>query len=222
VAANGLGGRIRLIAKRSTDLQVGADLEERAEVLVTEVFSTTGLNEDVIPTVLHAHARLLQPDATVVPNAASARAYLAGGPELEHHFFVDRAAGFTLVPFNELAQTSMGLDVHHVPHEVLSDDFEIFRFDLTNPPVQSEQRAIEVVATAPGRCFGVVQWLRLDLHEGLVYENRPDPRATVDSWGHMLFPFSKPLELEAGDRIRLMAQHNRRVLLVWNPPAASL
>ena len=69
-------------------------------------------------------------------------AYLAGGPELEHHFFVDRAAGFTLVPFNELAQTSMGLDVHHVPHEVLSDDFEIFRFDLTHPPVQSEQRAV--------------------------------------------------------------------------------
>jgi Tfp pilus assembly protein PilF len=218
VAANGLSRQIKLIAKRSTDLQIGLDLEERAEVLVTEVFSTTALNEDVISTVAHAHAKLLQPGATVVPNAASARAYLAGGPALEHHFFVDRAAGFTLAPFNDLAQTSMGLDVHHVPHDVLSDDFEVFRFDLTRPPAQAEQRAIEVVASAPGRCFGVVQWLRLDLIEGLVYENRPSRNAAVDSWGHMLFPFSKPIELKTGDRVRLMAQHNRRVLLVWDLP----
>ncbi len=33
VTANGLGDRIKLIAKRSTDLQIGLDLEERAEVL---------------------------------------------------------------------------------------------------------------------------------------------------------------------------------------------
>jgi predicted RNA methylase len=78
VAANGLGGRIKLIAKHSTDLRIGPDLSERAEVLVTEVFGTAAINELVIPTVMHAHAQLLQPGATVVPNAASVGAYLAG------------------------------------------------------------------------------------------------------------------------------------------------
>jgi predicted nicotinamide N-methyase len=53
VAANGLADRIKLIAKRSTELQIGTDLPERAEVLVTEVFSTSGINEHVIPTVTH-------------------------------------------------------------------------------------------------------------------------------------------------------------------------
>jgi predicted nicotinamide N-methyase len=218
VAANGLTDRIKLIAKRSTELRTGADLPERAEVLVTEVFSTSGINEHVIPTVTHAHAQLLQPGATVVPNAASARAYLAGGPALEGYFFVGRAAGFALTAFNDFAQNDMGLDIHYVPHDILSDDFEVFRFDLTRPPPQAEKRLIDVVATRPGRCFGVVQWLRLDLIDDLVYENRPSPGATIDSWGHLLYRFSQPIEVKAGDHVRLLAQHNRRVLLVVDLP----
>jgi type II protein arginine methyltransferase len=214
IAANGLGDRIRLIAKHSSDLQIGRDLSERAEVLVTEVFGTSAIDELVIPTVAHAHAQLLQPGATVVPSAASARAYLAGGPALDGYFFVDRAAGFTLTAFNSFAQTKVDLNVKHVPHDVLSDDFELLRIDLTRPPDQAGSRVIDVVATRPGRCFGVVQWIRLDLLEGLVYENRPDRSPTIDGWAHMLFGFSAPIELKAGDRVRLLAQHNRSTLLI--------
>jgi type III protein arginine methyltransferase len=216
VAANGLGDRIKLIAKHSTDLQIGLDISERAEVLVTEIFGTSVINELVIPTVTHAHAQLLRPGAIVVPNAASARAYLAGGPALEGYFFVDRAAGFTITAFNDFAKMRMDLEINHVPHDVLSDDFEVYRLDLARPPLQPEKRVIDVVATRPGRCFGVVQWLRLDLVEGLVYENRPSHGATIDGWGHMLYRFSEPIELKAGDRVRLMAQHNRRILLISN------
>jgi type II protein arginine methyltransferase len=216
VAANGLGERIKLVAKRSTDLRIGADLSERAEVLVTEIFGTMVVNELVVSTIAHAHAQLLKPGATVVPNAASGRAYLAGGPALEGHFFVDRAAGFTLAPFNDLAQANVALHANYVPHDVLSDDFEVFRFDLTRPPTPPERRMIEVVATRPGRCFGLMQWLRLDLVEGLVYENRPSLSATIDSWGHMLYHFPEPIELKAGDRVRLLAEQIRDVLLIWN------
>jgi predicted nicotinamide N-methyase len=221
VAANGLGDRIKLIAKHSTELRIGADLSERAEVLVTEVFGTAAINELVIPTVTHAHTQLLQPGATVVPNSVSVRAYLAGGPALEGYFFVDRAAGFTMAPFNDFARLRMDLQVNCVPHEVLSDDFEAYRLDLMRPPLQPEKRVIDVIATRPGRCFGLVQWLRLDLIEGLTYENRPNPGATIDSWGHLLHRFAVPIELDAGDRIRLSVQHNRRTLLIWNLPQAA-
>jgi type II protein arginine methyltransferase len=216
IVANGLGDRIKLVAKHSTDLRIGPDLSERAEVLVTEVFGTSAINELVIPTVTHAHAHLLRPGATVVPNAASVRAYLAGGPALEGHLFVDRAAGFTMAAFNDFARSRMDLQVNCIPHDILSDDFEVYRLDLTRPPLQSEQRVVDVVATRPGRCFGVVQWLRLDLVEGLTYENRPNPDANIDSWGHMLHRFAEPVELEAGDRVRLSVQHNRRTLLIWD------
>jgi len=221
VAANGLADRIKLIAKHSTDLRVGPDLSERAEVLVTEVFGTSAINELVIPTVAHAQAQLLRPGATIVPNAANVRAYLAGGPALEGQLFVDRAAGFTIAPFNALARLRMDLQVNCIRHDLLSDDFDVYRLDLTRPPRQGEKRELDVVATKPGRCFGVVQWLRLDLIEGVTYENRPDPSATIDSWGHMLHRFAKPIELDAGDRVRLCVQHNRRTLLIWDLPQAA-
>jgi hypothetical protein len=55
VAANGLGDRIKLIARHSTELRIGPDLSERAQVLVTEVFGTSAINELVIPTSALLH-----------------------------------------------------------------------------------------------------------------------------------------------------------------------
>jgi type II protein arginine methyltransferase len=87
IAANGLSERIKLITRRSTELRIGADLGERAEVLISEVFGSQVLNEYMLPTFEHAHAKLLLPGAIVVPRAASVCAYLAAGPALEEYFF---------------------------------------------------------------------------------------------------------------------------------------
>lgn len=221
IAANGLSDRIKLIAKRSTDLRMGQDLNEPAEVLVSEVFGTSVINELVIPTVTHAHAQLLQPGAKVIPRAASARAYLAAGPALEGYLFVDRAADFTLAPFNDFAPSKLGLDAGFIPHEAISEDFEVFQFDLERPPPEWEKkRLIEVAVTRPGRCFGLIQWLRIHLVEDLFYENRPGNGA-INGWGYMLYRFAQPRDLAAGDRVRLVAQHNADTLLVWEQDPAA-
>jgi len=214
IAANGLSDRIKLIAKRSNDLQIGSDLEERAEVLVSEVFGTMVLNEHVIPSLEDARARLLKPGAAVIPNAARVRAYLAGGAALERHLFVDRTVGFTLAPFNNLAPPRTWFDAHHLPHDVLSEDLEVFRFDFTQPLAHADRHVIDVTVTRPGRCLGVVQWLRLDFVEGVSQENRPASGTTNDGWGHMLYRFPEPMQLKAGDRVRLLAQHNGHSLLI--------
>jgi predicted nicotinamide N-methyase len=221
IAANGLSDRIKVIAKRSTDLQIGSDLKEPAEVLVSEVFGTMVLNEHVIPTIEDARARLLKPSAVVIPNVARARVYLAGGAALESRLFVDRAVGFTLAPFNDFMSPRIWFDAHHLPHDVLSEDVEVFRFDFTRPLARADKRVIDVIdvtVTRPGRCFGVVQWLHLDFVEGVSYENRPISRTTNDGWGHMLYRFSEPMELKAGDRVRLLAQHNGHYMLISNLP----
>jgi predicted nicotinamide N-methyase len=218
IAANGLAKQIKVIAKRSTDLQIGSDLPEPAEVLVSEVFGTMVLNEDVIPTVEDARARLLKPDAAVIPNIASARAYLAGGATLESRLFVDRAVGFTLAPFNNFASPRTWIDAHYLPHDVMSEDVEVFRFDFTRPLARADTRVIEVTATRSGRCFGIVQWLHLDFVAGISYANRPTAGTTNDGWAHMLYRFSEPMQLKAGDRVRLLAQHNGHYMLISNLP----
>ncbi len=61
IAANGFSDRIKLVRKRSTDVEVGEgkDMERRANVLVTEVFDTELIGEAAISTFNHAHEHLL-------------------------------------------------------------------------------------------------------------------------------------------------------------------
>jgi tetratricopeptide (TPR) repeat protein len=215
---NGLAARITLHAKRSDALVVGVDLPERAELLVTETFASGVLSEHVLPTLEHARAHLLTPDAAIIPCAAAAHGYLVGGAALEAQFFVDQAAGFSLAPFNAMAPHKLGMHLDRVPHDVLSDDFEIFRFDLTQPRFASERRTIDVPVRQAGRCIGVAQWLRLQLDEDTSYENRPRPGAGANGWMHVLYRFREPIAVEPGTVLRLLASHNRTAMTVALAP----
>jgi len=214
IAHNKLADRITAHAKRSTDLA----LPQRAEVLVTETFASGVLSEHVLPTLEHARANLLTPDAVIIPRAASARGYLVGGPALEAQFFAFETAGFDLSPFNAMAPRKIGMHIDRVPHAVLSDDFELLGFDLMQPRFAAERREIAVTATAAGRCIGVAQWLWLLLDAETEYDNRPRPDAGANGWMHVLYRFAEPIELTVGQTVRLIAAHNRTAMTVALAP----
>jgi type II protein arginine methyltransferase len=214
IAANGLADRITSHAKRSDQLVVGVDLSERAEVLVTETFASGLLSEHVLPTLEHARAHLLTPDAVIIPCGAATHGYLVGGDALESQFFIDEMAGFSLAPFNGYAPHRLGIHLDRVPHDVLSDDFEIFRFDLTRTRFAAERRTIEVPVRRAGRCIGVAQWLSLQLDAETRYDNRPRPGAGVNGWMHVLYRFREPIAVEPGAVLRLLASHNRTSMTV--------
>jgi type II protein arginine methyltransferase len=218
IAHNGLGDRITLRAKRSDQLVIGDDLPERADLLVTETFASGVLSEHVLPTLEHARAHLLIPDATVIPCGAAAHGYLVGGTALEAQFFIHQTAGFDLTPFNAVAPRKLGMHLDRVPHDVLSDDFEIFRFDLTRTWFAPERRVLEVPVRAAGNCIGVAQWLSLQLDRETAYDNRPRPGAGANGWMHVLYRFREPIAVEPGAVLRLLASHNRTAMTVALAP----
>jgi len=69
---NGYTDMIKLVRKRSTELEVGPglDMERRANILVTEVFDTELIGEGAISTYNHANKYLLTEDRLVVPCVA--------------------------------------------------------------------------------------------------------------------------------------------------------
>ncbi len=219
VTANGLADQVKVVSARSDVLELGRDLTAPAEVLVTETFSSGLLSEQVLPTVEDAHRRLLAPGAAIIPRRAAARGYLIGGPVIEQHLFAARHTGFDLSGFDDLAPVKLGLHLDRLPHTVLSDDFEIFGFDLTKPPFPPEQRRFEVIATAAGRCVGAAQWLQLDLDDVSRYENRPTTEAGANGWMHVVHRFAQPIDVKPGDRIVLAAAHNRSELVVAAIPS---
>ena len=219
VAANGLSDQIDVWPVKSNDLQVGLQLPALAEVLVTETFASGLLSEHVLPTVDDARRRLLTPDAIIVPKRAAAWAYLVGGEIVEQHLFAARAEQFDLSPFDLFAPSKVGIHLDRVPHEVLSGDFELFGFDLAQDHVP-ERRTLDIEATAAGRCVGVAVWIRLDLDAHTVYENRPSPDAGANGWMHVIHRLAQPVEVRPGDRVRLIASHNRLDIAVGIDPQA--
>ena len=62
VAQNGYSDVIKVVPLRSTELVVekGGFMEEKANILVTEIFDTELIGEGVLPTLSHAHQHLLE------------------------------------------------------------------------------------------------------------------------------------------------------------------
>ena len=210
IALNGLSDRISVIAKHSTALVVGRDLADRAEVLITETFSSDLLGEGVLSAVEHAHAELLTPDAIVIPRLASARGYLAGGTEIEALLFAGRSCGFDLSPFNDFAPPVYAASVTHLAHDALSEEFEFFTFDLRNRHFPAASRPLEIAVTGTGMASVVVQWIHLDLDGVSCYENRPAADARpADHWTQILYRFPQPFAVKAGEVVRLDIGHAR-------------
>jgi type II protein arginine methyltransferase len=215
IARNGLHNRIAVLARHSTELAVGGEIGSRAQVLITETFSSDLLSEGVLATVEHAHAHLLTPDATVIPRAAGAKAYLIGGAEIESMLFAGSSHGFDLSPFDDFAPPVLAASVNNVPHNILSEDFELVSFDLTAHEFPMESKTINVPVTKTGTAAGLVQWICLELDAQSRYENRPssDPHAE-SHWTQILHRFPRPLKVEQGGTVRLRIRHDRQQIHV--------
>ncbi|HXJ02133.1 MAG TPA: tetratricopeptide repeat protein [Micropepsaceae bacterium] len=210
VARNGLADRVTVIGRPSTDLVAGRDFPERAEVLVTETFASGLIGEGILGTLEHAHQHLLTPDAAVIPAVGSVMGYLAGGDTLKGMLFVDRIADFDLSPFNDFAPPVLAASLDSVPHEALSDDLELLRFDFKARNFPMAKRPMQVTATKAGLCVGVAQWIRLELDSQATYENRPAPHSEYNGhWAHLVHRFSKAVPVKPGDVVSITVRHDR-------------
>ncbi len=211
IAANGFAERVQVVAKPSTELQLGVDLPERADVLICEIFSVQVIAEGVLPTLEDAKARLLKPNARVIPARASARGALVAGEGLARKVRVGQVHGFDLSALNTLAPIVQYLQPD-VELTLLSEAVDLLSFDLAGGShFPAERRILEVPVSVAGRCQGVVQWLRLDLLPGLCFENRPDSAEPGASqhWAPVFYPFPEPVSLEVGQNVALRVSHNR-------------
>ena len=136
--------------------------------------------------------------------------YLAGGDVLKDMLFVDSKKGLDLSAFDNLAPPVLDIALGGFPHTVLSEDFEILRFDFRQSRFPADPRPLEIKVTRAGLCTGVAQWIELELDEETVYENRPAQSAALGGhWMHILYRFPEALHVAEGDLIRLSARHDR-------------
>ena len=211
VEQNGMAQRITVVAKPSQDLKLGQDLDQPADLLVTEIFDAGLLGEKIIPTIMHARQHLLTPKATIIPRAAQVKARLVQSRELWLKDRVpDTVAGFDLSPFNQFSNALyFSAPVARFQHQWLSEPFNLFHYDFTNDLALEQKALLKIRATQNGTCHAVVFWFKLHLDQEISLETKP---GRGGHWAQAVQALPKPVRLSKGHTLVLLVeQHSRGI-----------
>ncbi|MFK0166573.1 50S ribosomal protein L11 methyltransferase [Rhizobium sp. NPDC090279] len=213
IEKNGFADRIDVINKVSTELAVGHDLMSRADILISEILSSDLLAEDVLSTFEDAHARLIKEDALVIPRAATAVGCLAESDVLGDYCFVGEVSGFDVSEFSALSTNRLPVHGSMTNWRRLSLDVDLQTIDLTRKKHAEELRRLEIPVMADGVATGIIQWMKIDLAEGVEFSNHPSNYCD-GGWLQVLHPFPKPVKVRQGSTFSIMVGHDRSSLIL--------
>ncbi|KAH8355203.1 hypothetical protein KR093_008296 [Drosophila rubida] len=203
--------QVRLIRKRSTDIEIGVDMPHKANLLVAELLDTELIGEGAISIYNHAHDQLLTEDAICIPARATCYAQVAQSPLASQwnslKILANLDGDILLRPPTELANCTGEAALHDVQlsqlpttsFRALSKPVEIFKFDFQRKQKREEHRAnvLRMELCAPGTVELVFYWWQIEMDDAgeLLLSCAP-------YWAH---PELKQLQSNSVDKVRPVA-----------------
>jgi predicted RNA methylase len=210
VAANGYGDRITVVAKHSTALQIGADMAEKADLLISEILSNEFLYEGVVPSLTDALRRLLKPGGQIIPAAGSIKVALLGGEAAAPYLRVDDVCGFDMREFNAVVSRKKIIPAKYFDGTLLSDDSCAFTFDFAAlDKISAEKKTLRIPVRSGGLCYGIIQWFHLQMDDEVAFENHPTVEKPATSWTYPVYLFDQPVHVEKDQTVLVTATHDR-------------
>lgn len=215
VARNGFAGKIRIMGKKSTELSVGDDMPERANLLVTETVDCGLLGEGIVSSITHAKANLLTEGACIIPRAASVYAMLVESKRLRGLNCVSRCAGFD-VGLMQQYKTPYYFPVRLAAFEydALTAPFEVFRFDFERELILPAHKIISPPVTRGGTCHAVVFWFDMQLDDEISISNEP---GSTTHWEQAIQCLEHEVTVQPGDVLQIGAEHDCRSIVFGQP-----
>jgi len=205
----GFSDRIQVFHERSTKV----DLPERADVLVTETIGAFAFDERILSSVIDARARLLKPDAVIIPRRVEL--YLvpvddASIYERSVSWWTSRPYGFDLSALAVFASNivlvgNVGRD------SFLAMPERVIAADLTTIASSDVAGSVHFTATRGGRMHGFAGWFRATLADGIELSNE----MPETSWEHVFLPLQSPVAIDAGTPIDVDLESNDGVMWRW-------
>ena len=198
IQRNNLASRIRL----HKTLSFHAHLPKRAHVLVTETLGNFGLEEGILGVVTDARARLLEPEARIIPE----RIRLYAAPvELPNEYKKIEVwkTGLFDIDLSFIAPTAANLlwYTRIEASELLGPFAALGQVDLYKHSKDSFQGSTQCAIERSGILHGIAGTFEADLCAGIQLGNHPTDGAP--SWRQAFLPASRPLPVEAGDQIEV-------------------
>ena len=202
ISANGYGDKITVITKKSTQLKIGQDLPEKADVFVSELLNVGMLAPNMLPIIRHARENLVKPEGRIVPEASTVYGVLLECEQLARINPVREIAGFNMSGMDRFRSPGYAvIDFASDPHKRLSDRFAALAFDFRIDMKEMDSHRIVVSVTEAGLCHGVAFWFDLHMFEDVVY--RSDSHARTNHWKQAAHFFKQPVAVQPGDRLTL-------------------
>jgi len=192
-AHNGLADRMTFHHASSVDVE----LEQRADVLVSETLGSFGVEENTLQFTRDARERLLRPDGRMLPQGL--RLWLAPvdlPAARERLRFWQDVRG---LDFGPAADEELGrMAPHDVRAEHLTAAPQVFaEVDLRAHTADTLESTLRFGILRPGTLHGVAGWFQVVVCPGVVLSTAPNAPPT--HWRQAVFPLREAVPVVAGD-----------------------
>lgn len=212
ISQNGFSEYINVINKMSTELVVGGDLPGKADLVISEILSSELVGEGVIPTMLDVNRRLLNENGKLIPESGEIRvALLRNSAKSNEDVIVSNMHDYDFSKYNQITQVKCINILKEEP--CFGSSVEVaFSFNFYDSETLIErEKIIEMEVLETGVYIGLMTWLKLDLYDDIVFENKPSKLGS--GWVNPMYRFECPLQVSKGDKFKIVATLKRDI--VW-------
>ncbi|MEM7104487.1 MAG: tetratricopeptide repeat protein [Bacteroidota bacterium] len=217
ISDNGFSEKIKVINKKSTDLDIGADLDKKVSVLVSEILDVGAVGEGVVHVIRHAVKNLTTENVKIIPSEVELFGQLIEIPSRSRVNPVKTISGFDLSAFNLFSvpeeYTSVNLETEF--YRVLTDTIPLISYNFYQlpPAIQDNQpqvKELEFSAKETGNVQAIVFWFDLALDKEITVSSKPG--GELKHWGQALFCFPEPLSVNPGKKVTVKMIHSDHLI----------
>ncbi|MDX1644614.1 MAG: 50S ribosomal protein L11 methyltransferase, partial [Thermoanaerobaculia bacterium] len=195
-ARNGVADRVELIRGDSLELE----MPQRADLMVCDVRGILPWGLGSVPAVIDARRRLLTDGAVILPR----RDFLYAAVTEQAEDYGEQTAVWRERPFEVDIEPGRDLVVNLrrrvriLPEQLLGRPAEVARLDYATVDSSDMAGSVELAIERSATAHGLAVWFDCEVHDDLGFSNRPGNELV---YKQVLFPWSEPVALEAGDRV---------------------
>ena len=194
---NNLFDRIEFL--RADSRQV--DLQEKADVIVSEVIGHFVLEENMLDSIIDARDRFLKKSGRLIPQTVDIFFVPLESPDIysrEINSWQKKIKGIDFSPTKKLAVNNVYLE-NISSGQFLSDPQNAGRIDLVTTKEVNIQLNCQFTVKKKGLLFGLGGWFHVDLFDGVRIDTSPSSPPT--HWRQCFFPIEEPLHVLPEDEI---------------------
>lgn len=200
IQKNKLDHKITIIPKLSSNLKVGVDMPEMADVLISETIDCGFVGEGFLRSLEQAKDYFLKQDAILIPKKFCLKARLIHSIEIANLNQVSQVSGFDVSDFNEFSTKGyFPVRLRTWDHQFLSETFILAEIDLNFYSFNLIRQKVDFLAQHTGKAHGFIIWFETELSKDIWISNNPEN--TESHWMQAFLPFEAPKAVKKQEKL---------------------